>query len=200
MPPTVTNSPSRRRSISVSAQSVLRRELGAHALERMLGDVEAERLLLEPQQLALVELGRGERRMLHLDRLVASPKAPSKIEAWPASRSAEMRWPWPSAASSAVEHPEPRGTGRVERSALHERLERALVQHLRVDALGELPDRLERPSVRAHADDRLGRRLADVLHRVQPEVDDAADDREVLLRGVHVRRQHVDPISRHALT
>ena len=31
-------------------------QLGPHALERVLGDVQAERLLLEPQELALVEL------------------------------------------------------------------------------------------------------------------------------------------------
>ncbi len=75
-----------------------------------------------------------------------------------------------------------------------------------IDALGELPDRLERPAVGTHADDRLGGRLADVLHRVQPEVDDASDDGEVLLRRVHVRREHVDPhlparvhVERHAV-
>ena len=104
------------------------------------------------------------------------------------------------------EHAHARRPGRVERAALHERLERALVQDLRVDTLGELPDRLERPALGPDADDRLGRRLADVLHGVQSEVDDAPDDREVLLRRVHVRRQDVDAhlaagvdVERHAV-
>ena len=51
------------------------------------------------------------------------------------------------------EHPHPRRAGRVERAALDERLERALVDDLRVDALGELPDRRERPALVAGGDD-----------------------------------------------
>ena len=82
----------------------------------------------------------------------------------------------------------------VESSAPHalRRLERALVENLRVDALGELPDRLERPSLGTDADDRVRSGLPDVLDRVQPEVDDALHDREVRLRRVHVGRQHLD--------
>src|SRR5207244_5331210 len=47
----------------------------------------------------------------------------------------------------ADEHPAPRRSGRVERAALDERLERALVHDLRVDALGEVPDRRERSAL-----------------------------------------------------
>ena len=92
-----------------------------------------------------------------------------------------------------VEHPATRRAGRVERTALDERLERAPVDRLRVDALGEVEDRLERPALAARAHDRPRGRLAHVLHGVEPEADLTLDDREVGLREVHVRRQHLDP-------
>src|SRR4029078_12501237 len=47
------------------------------------------------------------------------------------------------------------------RTALDQRLERTLVHDLRVDALREVPDRRERPVLRASADDRLRGGVAD---------------------------------------
>ena len=92
-----------------------------------------------------------------------------------------------------LEHPAPRAAGRVECAALDERLERALVHGLRVDALGEIPERREGPAVLACRDDRPRRRVADVLDRVQPEADLSLDDGEVARGAVHVWRQHLDP-------
>ena len=92
-----------------------------------------------------------------------------------------------------LEHPLPGRGGRVERAALDERLEHALVRDLPVDALGEVPDRRERAALVARAHDRGRGALADALDRVQAEADLALDDGEVDLRRVHVRRQHLDP-------
>ena len=71
--------------------------------QRVLGDVEAERLLLEPQQLALLVLAGRDRRMVLGCSSSASPR--SKIEPWPASRSACCRCPSASAALERLEHP-----------------------------------------------------------------------------------------------
>ena len=104
------------------------------------------------------------------------------------------------------QHRRARGAGRVERAALDERLERALVRDGRVDALGEVPDRLERPALVARGDDRAGRPLAHVLDRVEAEADLALDDREVGPRAVDVGRLDLDPhlvagvdVERHAV-
>src|SRR5213594_4060545 len=75
-----------------------------------------------------------------------------------------------------LEHPATRRVGGVERAALHERLERALVRALRIDALREIPDRRELTALVARPDDRARGRVADVLHRVQPEADLPLDD------------------------
>src|SRR5207253_84345 len=85
------------------------------------------------------------------------------------------------------EHALARRAGRVERAALDERLERPLVHDLRVDALGEVPDRRERPALLPRTHDRAARGLADVLHRVQAESDLALDE------GVVLRRLEVVP-------
>ncbi len=155
-------------------------QVAADAFERVLGDVQAENLLLEPQELALVELRGRERRVLDLDRLVLAERAVEDRRL--------AREPVGGRALAVAErglergeHPEPGRSGRVERAALHERVERALVQDLWVDTLGELPDRGERPTLGTDAHDRVGRRLAHVLHRVETEMDDATDDGEVLL-------------------
>ena len=146
-------------SLEIGERAVrLAPQLGSHALERMLGDVEAERLLLEAQELALVELGDRDRRMLDLDGLLGLAEAAVEdrgLAGEPVGRDALAV---PESGVERGEHPHPRRAGRVERAALHERLERALVQRLRVDALGELPDRLERPAL-ARARARSPRRL-----------------------------------------
>src|SRR5204863_345431 len=95
----------------------------------------------------------------------------------------------------ALEHPPPRRAGRVEGPALDQRLQRALVRALRIDPLGEVPQRLERTPLLARRDNRPRRRVADVLDRVQPEPDRAADDLfrdlEVLLLVDAVMDDHV---------
>src|SRR5581483_7077189 len=116
-------------------------QLVADRRERMLGDVQPERLLLEAQELRLLELGdRRNRRMVPRRRVAAElpevedrplAEQPVRLLALaPGERLLE-----------AVEQPAARGAGRVEAAALDERLERALVHDLRVDALGEVPDR-----------------------------------------------------------
>src|SRR3954447_16182648 len=66
------------------------------------------------------------------------------------------------------EHVQSRLARSRQRTALHERLEHALVRDRRVDALGEVPDRLERPVLFARSDDRAARTLAHALHGVEP--------------------------------
>ncbi len=180
-------------SLEIGERAVrLAPQLGSHALERMLGDIEAERLLLEAQELAFVELGDRDRRMLDLDGLLGLAEAAVEDRGLAGEAVRRDTVAVPESRVERGEHPHPRRAGRVEGPALHERFERTLVQRLRVDPLGQLPDRLERPSLRAHAHDGVGGCLPHVLDRVQPEVNDAADDREVLLRRVHVGRKHLD--------
>ena len=195
MPPTVTTSPSRRRSSSASRQSVLRSQLPRAPLSSGCSETySAEALLLEPQQILLAVLARtASVGWCRSGTPVSAPPPRSKIEPWPESRSAWWRDPQPEISSSMLEDPAPRRPGRAERAALRERLERPLVHELRIDALGEVPDGRERPALAARGDDRARGRLADVLHRVQAEPDLPLDHREVRRRLVHVGRQHVDP-------
>src|SRR4051794_16761859 len=67
-----------------------------------------------------------------------------------------------------VEHLEHALARARQRAALDECFEDALVGNRPVGALGEVPDRLERP-VAARSDDRSGGALADALHGVQAE-------------------------------
>src|SRR5439155_13808564 len=122
-------------------------QLGPDRGERMLRDVEAERLLLEPQELVLVELVARERRMVHGLRLVAEIEDGALPEAARLVAGA-------AGAERLVEHGEHRLPRAGQRAALDERLERALVDDRRVDALGEVPDRLERAAFLACPDGR----------------------------------------------
>src|SRR5262249_31070624 len=63
----------------------------------------------------------------------------------------------------ALEHPTPRRAGRIQGPALDEGLKRPLVRRLRIDPLGEVPERLERSPLLARCDDRPRGRVADVL-------------------------------------
>ena len=175
-------------------------QLLSDRLERVLADVEPERLLLQPQQVVLLELLRPDRRVRRLlvglgeERLL--PAQALVLRALPVRERVLER----------LEHPAARAAGRVERPTLDQRLERALVHDLRVDPLGELPERRERRALVTRRDDRPRGRIADVFDRVQPEPDPPLDDREVALREVHVRRQDVDPhltagvdVERHAV-
>ena len=64
MPPTVTTSPSLRYCELGERQIDLAPQLVAHLGERMARQVQAERLLLEREQLAALELGLEQRRMV----------------------------------------------------------------------------------------------------------------------------------------
>src|SRR5688572_33130423 len=59
----------------------------------------------------------------------------------------------------------------VERAALDERLEHALVQTLGVDARGEVEQIAEAAARAARVEHGLERRLADAAHRAEPETD-----------------------------
>src|SRR3954468_11551427 len=123
----------------------------------MLGDVETERLLLLAQQLVLLVLLAADRRVLELLLDLGEKRA---LAAQPLVRGALAVG---ERVLERLEHPAARGAGRVERAALDQRLERALVHRLRVDALGEVPERGERPALCARRNDRAGGRVADVL-------------------------------------
>ena len=63
IPPTFTHSPSRRSGTSAHVASAFTRSASRTALERVLGDEDADRLLLHREQLALVELLDRDRRV-----------------------------------------------------------------------------------------------------------------------------------------
>ena len=125
-------------------------QLVADREQRMLGDVQAEALLLQLQQLGLLVL-LGRDRGVVLQPAAARP-AEVEDRALPERPVGLLRLPAPSACSSTSSIALARA-GRA-RAALDERLERALVHELRVDALGEVPDRRERPALGARGDDR----------------------------------------------
>ena len=101
IPPTVTHSPSRRSASSASEQSTRARSALADRLERVRGDEQADRLLLDRQQLALVELLRRDRRVRRARTRDARRRrlarravaARSKIEPWPICASCWACWP-----------------------------------------------------------------------------------------------------------
>src|SRR5581483_5715174 len=160
-------------------------QLVADRRQRVLRDVETERLLLEPQQLALVVLrADGDRRMVARRGVAAGDVA--EVEDRPLAEQPVglLALPPRERLLETLEHYPARPRRRIERAAFDERLERALVHDLRIDALREVPDRRERPALLACAHDRAARGLADVLHRVQAEADLALDDGEVDLRRV----------------
>ena len=97
-----------------------------------------------------------------------------------------------------LQHPAPRGAGRVEGAALDQAFDRAFVDGARVDPLAEVPDRVDR-RVRARPQDRLDRRVADVLDRVEAEADRVFGDDEAVVGLVDVGRQDVDPHLRAAV-
>src|SRR5204862_8070999 len=150
------------------------------------------RLLLHAQELVLVGVADGNRRVMPRLRLAARGLA----EVEDRRLTCEPIGLLPSAPGQGLlqhlERPEPRVAGRVECAAFHERLEGPLVRALRIDALGEVPDRREDTALLARTDDGLRRGLPHVLHRGEPEADLALHDREVELRLVHVRWQYLD--------
>ena len=83
-------------------------------------------------------------------------------------------------------------TERIESAAVDQRLDRAFVEHVRVDAIAEVVEVDERPAPLALLD-QLGRHaFTDVAHRREPEADRVALAREVAERRVHVGDEHRD--------
>ena len=124
----------------------------------MGGEECPEGLLLEPQQLALVELLDRDRRTVVREPAAerspgsaAGPPPRSKIEPWPRRASScdleALAW----AADSTSSIPLRTSPGGVERPALDQALDGALVDGPRVDPLAEVPDRGERPAALARA-------------------------------------------------
>ena len=201
MPPIVTTSPSRRRSSSAIVASDLRRSWSRMPDSGMLRDVEAEHLLLEPQQLVLLVLVGWRRRMVL--RLLVLRWAEVEDRPLPREPVGLLLLPPP---DGLLEHLEVALARAGQRTALDESLQHALVRHDRIDALGKVPDRLERAALGAGRDQRPCRTLPHALHGVEAEADLALDDREVDLRLVHVGRQHLDAelvarvdVDRHAV-
>ena len=152
-------------------------QLGADRLERVLGDVEAERLLLQAQKLVLLELLRADRRvlglLLGLARRASSGRSAGRSA--PAARArARARAPRASRAACAP----------LESSAPHltsDSSARLFTTCGSTRSVKSQSDANAPPSV-ARVHDRPRRGVADVLDRVQPEADLALDDREVVLR------------------
>src|SRR6185437_17089028 len=67
----------------------------------------------------------------------------------------------------ALEHSAPRRACRIQSPALDQRLQCPFVRALRIDPLGEVPERLERSPLLARRDDRPSGWIPDVLDRVQ---------------------------------
>src|SRR4051812_16226701 len=108
----------------------------------MLGNVEPQSLLLEPQQLILFELVYRDllmvlRRRLDLVAEIKDRALPGDLVRLRAAAPAQSLFQTPG-------HPASRRRGRVERAALDQRFQRPLVCALGVDPLGEVPQRLER--------------------------------------------------------
>src|SRR4051812_21811301 len=124
----------------------------------MLGDVEAEALLLQLQQLGLLILALGDRRVVTLaggGRRVPTIREREVEDRRLAERTVLMLLRAEGeCVLENVEHSLARRAGRVERAAEYERLERALVCDRRVDTLGEVPERHERPAFLARGDNR----------------------------------------------
>ena len=80
----------------------------------------------------------------------------------------------------------------IERPRLDQLLDGGLADHLRVDALAEIEQILERPAFRAGPHDLFRAAAAKPLDRRQAEDDLAVCDREIGLAAVDVRRQHLD--------
>ena len=169
----------------------------AHALERVLGDEDADRLLLHRQQLgALVLVDRDRRVGRRVERRGVGRRPASKrskIEPWPICASCWVRWPAACAESSTSSMP--LRVAPVEPNAPHlisASIERLLTVRASTRSQKSHSD-VKSPVLRARLLDRLHRRVADALDGVQPEADVALHDHELVVGEVHVRRQDLDP-------
>src|SRR5215218_7812383 len=149
----------------------------------MVGDVEAKGLFLPLQALALIfldvwklgpgrrELGRIEHRELVLMRTFQAPCRP--FDSLGVDR----------------DHRGPRGADVVEGTALYEGFQSPLVVRLGVDALAEVEDVLEGPTLLPGGDDRIYARIPDVLDGGEPETDGLPDHRKAAPALVYVGRE-----------
>ena len=182
----------------------LARELVLHFGERVLGDVDPERLLLEREQIRLLELPRRDLRV-HLGRrrLLAAEVEDRALAEQPVGLLA----PAPrECVVDHLEHPAPRCSRRVQRAALDQRLERALVGDRGVDPFREIPEGGKRAPALARGDDCRRGCLPHVLYGIEAKADLSLHDGEVPLGRVHVRRLDRDPhlgagvhVQRHAV-
>src|SRR6185503_2818158 len=118
------------------AAVALQRQRLPHLLERVRGDEQADRLLLDGQQLGLLELLGGDRRVLRLGergrRVEVEDRAlpDLRVELGLLTRALRLL--------EHDEHAAPARAGRAERPALDQRLDRLLVDLLAVDARAEV--------------------------------------------------------------
>ena len=102
---------------------------------------------LHRQQLVALELVRRDRRVARRGR--RRVRSPTRVEQVEDRALAHLRVLLGALAGGLrgvqhVEHPAARGAGGLERAALDQRLDRALVHRAAVDALAEVPDARER--------------------------------------------------------
>ena len=113
----------------------------ADALERVIGDEQADRLLLAGQQLRALELvdrdrrvrRRGERRGAAVGRAEVEDRALADLGVELGLGARALR------GLQHLEHPAARGAGGAEGAAHDQRLDRLLVDRAAVDALAEVP-------------------------------------------------------------
>ena len=167
-----------RRQVGERAVDRLAQRL-AHLLQRMRGDEQADRLLLDRQQLGLLELdvgigGCAARRTPPPRRCRSTPppkSSESKIEPWPISRSCWAFCPAPCACSSTISMP--LRVAPVEPNAPH--LISASIDFLftvrQSTRAQKSHSELERAALLARGLDRLDGRVADALDGIQAEAD-----------------------------
>src|SRR5262249_15497438 len=148
-------------------------DLLLEARERMPGDVEAERLLLEPDLLVGAPL-----------RLVGERVLDARLLRHLAEEALARRRRLARRRGDLERGIEPVGERRaglpqgVEAARLDQRLDDAPVVEPEVDARAEIREGPERALPRAGHEDRRDRAVPDALHRAEPEADGAAVRRE----------------------
>ena len=175
-----------------------------HRLQRVLGDEQADRLLLGGKQFALLELVADDRRVGVREaaarlRRRSPASCRSKIEPWPICASCWTCWPVACAFSSTSSMPlrdapvDPNAPHLISASI-------AFLLTVRQSTRSQKSHSEENGSVAwagrtrltPRALDRLDRRVADALDRVQAEADVAVDDHELVVGEVDVGRQDLD--------
>ncbi len=161
------------------------RERSTDRLQRMRRDVEPHGLLFHGEQLALLKLPGGDRRVARTAsrrRTAVATEVHTEIE----DRALADLGVLLRLLTSRLrlfeyrEHAHARCAGGAKGAALDQRLDRLLVHSPAVDALAEVKDVDERP-IRTRGFDRLHGRVADPLYGIQPEADVAVDHHETVV-------------------